>query len=170
MSDDPPDPPPAASGRLDLRAVGERQVVMTRSFAAPPSLVFAALTDAALLLRWLHGPPGWRMVDCEMDPVEGGRYRYVWHGPDGQTMTAEGTIRQIDPPKRLVTVERFDDDWTAGEVTSVFELAAHGAGTVLINTATYASRAARDAALASGMEHGMEASYAHLDRLLAGQV
>lgn len=81
-------------------------------------------------------------------------------------MTAKGVVRQIIRPTRLVTVELFDDNWTGGEVTAVFELTADGAGTLLTNTATYPSRADRDAALASGMERGVDASYTHLDRLL----
>lgn len=154
---------------LQVTAVGDRQVVMTRRFAAPRSLVFDALITPELLLRWMHGPEGWRMVSCEVDPTEGGRYRYVWRGPSGEHMTAEGVFREIVHPERFVTTELFDDNWTGGEVVSVFELTADDDMTVLTNTATYTSRAARDAALESGMEHGVEASYAHLDRLLANR-
>lgn len=157
---------PRPAGKLDIVGVGDRQIVMTRGFAAPPSLVFDALVMPSLLLQWMHGPAGWRMVDCDFDATEGGRYRYVWRGPNGQSMTAKGVVRQIIRPTRLVTVELFDDNWTGGEVTAVFELTADGAGTLITNTATYPSRADRDAALASGMERGVDASYTHLDRLL----
>ena len=155
------------TGKLDIAGVGDRQIVMTRSFGAPPSLVFDALVLPSLLLQWMHGPAGWRMVDCEFDATVGGRYRYDWRGPHGQSMTATGVVEQIIRPTRLVTVELFDDNWTGGEVTAVFELTADGAGTLLTNTATYPSRSDRDAALASGMERGVHASYTHLDRLLA---
>ena len=156
---------PAA--KLDVVGLGDRLIVMTRRFGAPPSLVFDALTTPSLLLQWMHGPAGWRMVDCDFDATEGGRYRYLWRGPNGQSMAAKGVVRQIIRPTRLVTVELFDDNWTGGEVTAVYELTADSAGTLLTNTATYPSRADRDAALASGMEGGVEAGYAHLDRLLA---
>jgi len=158
---------PHSAGQLDIAALGERLIVMTRAFAAPPSLVFDALVTPSLLLQWMHGPAGWRMVDCAFDAIEGGRYRYSWRGPDGQSMTAKGVVREIRRPTRLVTVELFDDNWTGGEVTAVTELTAAGAGTLLTNTGTYPSRADRDAALASGMERGVAASYTHLDRLLA---
>jgi len=153
-------------GQLEIVGVDERLIVMTRVFAAPPSLVFDALVTPSLLLQWMHGPAGWRMVDCAFDAIEGGRYRYSWRGPDGQSMTAKGVVREIRRPTRLVTVEQFDDNWTGGEVTAVTELSAAGAGTLLTNTGTYPSRADRDAALASGMERGVAASYTHLDRLL----
>lgn len=152
---------------LELHPQGDRQIVIRRRFAAPVPLVFDALVTPELLLRWLHGPAGWLLVECEFDATVGGRYRYLWHGPNGQTMAATGVIQEISPPDRLVTAERFDHNWTGGEVISVTELAADGRGTVLTNTGTYPSRSARDAALATGMKHGVDAGYAHLDRLLA---
>ncbi len=153
-------------GGLDIDALGERQIVMTRGFAAPPPLVFDALVQPALLLQWMHGPAGWHMVECEFDPVVGGRYRYRWHGPNGQSMAAKGVVREIVRPSRLVTAEVFDDNWTGGEVTAVYELTTDGSGTLLTTTATYPSRAARDGALDSGMKRGLAAGYHHLDRLL----
>ena len=157
------------AGKLDIVAVGERQIVMTRGFAARPALVFDALVVPSLLLQWLHGPAGWRLVECDFDATEGGRYRYLWRGPNGASMAAKGVVRQIIRPTRLVTVEIFDDNWTGGEVTAATELTVDGAGTLLTNTGTYPSRADRDAALASGMEHGVDASYTHLDHLLTDQ-
>ena len=160
---------PRTAGTLDIVAAGDRQIVMTRSFAAPPALVFDALVTPSLLLRWMHGPVGWRMVECDFDAIEGGRYRYLWRNEDGRSMAATGVVRHIIRPTRLVTAELFDDNWTGGEVTAVTELTTHADRTLLTNTASYPSRANRDAALASGMERGMAASYVHLDRLLAGQ-
>jgi len=157
------------AGKLEIVGVGDRQIVMTRGLAAPPSLVFDALVTPSLLLQWLHGPVGWRLVECDFDAIEGGRYRYLWRGPNGQSMAAKGVIRQIVRPTRLVTVEIFDDNWTGGEVTATTELTDDGAWTLLTNTGTYPSRTDRDAALASGMEHGVDASYTHLDHLLTDQ-
>lgn len=154
------------SPRLDVAAVGDRQIVMTRRFAAPPALVFDALVTPELLRRWMHGPDGWQMIGCEFEATMGGRYRYEWRGPAGERMAAEGVVHEILRPERLVVTECFDDDWTGGEVLSVFELVVEGAGTRLAHTATYVSEGARDEALASGMERGVEASYDHLDRLL----
>lgn len=154
-------------GHLELTASGECLIIIRRRFAAPPSLVFRALVTPALLLRWMHGPAGWLMVECEFEATVGGRYRYSWRGPEGRSMTAAGVVLEITPPSRLVTKEQFDDNWTGGEVVAVTELAADGGDTVLTNIATYPSRSARDAALASGMERGVQAGYAHLDRLIA---
>ncbi|WP_285115157.1 SRPBCC domain-containing protein [Leifsonia sp. fls2-241-R2A-40a] len=154
-------------GALDIRSVGERDIVLSRRFAARPALVFEALTTPELLLRWMHGPDGWRMVECEFEATVGGRYRYVWHGPGGRSMAAAGVVEQLAPPTRLVTVERFEDDWTGGDVTSVITLSGDVESTLLTATSTHVSRAARDTALASGMERGVEAGYVRLDGLLA---
>lgn len=154
------------SAALDIVEVGDRQVVMTRAFAAPPALVFDALVMPSLLLKWMHGPAGWRMVECDFDATVGGRYRYVWRGPNGQLMTAKGVVRQVIRPKRLVTVEPSGDDRIQGHVTVVSEVTADRGGTLLTITATYPSPSARNTALGSGMVRGMDASFAQLDHLL----
>ena len=67
-------------GTLRVTTPGDREIVLTRTFDAPRGRVFEALTDPALLPRWLAGPPGWSMVVCENDLKVGGRFRHVWRG------------------------------------------------------------------------------------------
>src|SRR5690349_11221865 len=50
----------------------EREIVMTRSFAAPRQLVWDCHTRPELIRRWMLGPPGWAMVLCEVDLRVGG--------------------------------------------------------------------------------------------------
>src|SRR4030095_17033026 len=70
------------TGTLQVKANADREIVMTRLFDAPRSLVFDAFTKPELLKRWLLGPPGWSMPVCEIDLRVGGSYRYVWRrGP-----------------------------------------------------------------------------------------
>jgi len=45
----------------------DREVVMTRDFAAPRRLVFEAWTSPMHLPHWLLGPSGWTMPVCEVD-------------------------------------------------------------------------------------------------------
>ncbi|MES2058634.1 MAG: ATPase, partial [Pseudomonadota bacterium] len=49
------------SHKLELTAQGDREIVITRMFDAPPHLVFDALTIPALLKRWFTGPDGWTL-------------------------------------------------------------------------------------------------------------
>jgi uncharacterized protein YndB with AHSA1/START domain len=146
----------------------DREIVMTRVFDAPRALVFEALTRPALLRCWLLGPPGWTLPVCEIDLKVGGALRFVWRGPDGTEMGMNGVYREVAPPERLVHTELFDTDWTGGEtlVTTVLREQA-GGGTTLTSTVLYSSREARDAALRTGMEQGVAASYDWLAELLA---
>ena len=66
-----------ATGKLTLKPQGDRELVMTRAFAAPPQAVFDAYTRPELLRRWLGQMPGWSWVTCEVDLRVGGRYRYA---------------------------------------------------------------------------------------------
>lgn len=154
---------------LDLAALGERELLMTRAFAAPRELVFACHTRPQLVRRWLLGPPGWTMPVCEIDARAGGPYRYEWRGPNGETMGASGVHHEVVAPERLVFTQLFDDDWTGGETLITIALRETGNATELAQTTLFATAAARAAALATGMAEGMESSFQKLDALLATQ-
>ena len=152
---------------LEIATPSDREVVITRDFDAPRELVFDCHVKPDLVRRWLTGPPGWTMPVCDIDLRVGGRYRYVWRGPNGEDMGMGGVFREIVRPERIVTNELFDEDWTGGEtlVTTVFT--EQGGRTRSTVTVLYASNQAREGALATGMADGMESSYQHLDELLA---
>ncbi len=125
-----------------------------------------AHTRAALVQRWLLGPPGWTMPVCEIDLRVGGKYRYVWQSAGGQRMGVAGTFKEIVRPSRIVMTQLFDEDWTGGQTIVLTELTEHGGKTTLTTTVRYASREARDGALKTGMTTGMEAGYERLEALL----
>lgn len=157
--------------KLKLNASGEREIVMTREFAAPRALVFEAYTKPQLVQIWLLGPPGWTMPVCEIDLRVGGRYRYVWRrDQDGQQMAVGGVYREVKAPERLVVTERFDDPWYPGEAVGTVVFTEKGGMTTLTGTLLYESRAARDGVLKSPMEGGVAYSYDLLERLLHEQV
>jgi uncharacterized protein YndB with AHSA1/START domain len=155
------------TGTLKLTTPSDREIVMTRVFDAPRSLVFDAMTKPELLQRWLSGPPGWSMVVCEVDLKVGGAYRYVWRGPDGTEMGMGGVHREIVRPERIVCTQLFDEDWTGGEALGTIVLTEGDGKTTLTNTVLYSSRQARDAVLKTPMEQGMAAGYDQLAELLA---
>ncbi|TWI05905.1 uncharacterized protein YndB with AHSA1/START domain [Luteimonas cucumeris] len=144
----------------------DREIRITRVFDAPRALVFDAFTKAELLKRWMSGPPGWTFEVCEIDLRVGGTYRYVWRGPDGSEMGMGGVHREIVVPERVVNTQRFDQDWTGGEAVGTLVLTEVEGRTISTNTVLYASKEARDGALASGMEHGMAMGYDRLETLL----
>jgi uncharacterized protein YndB with AHSA1/START domain len=156
------------TGALKVAARGDRELVMTRVFAAPRTLVFDAFTKPDLVQRWLLGPPGWSMPVCEIDLRVGGNYRYVWRADRaGTEMGMGGVYREIVVPERLVATERFDQSWYPGEAVGTIVLVEQGGRTTLTQTLLYDSRAARDVVVKSPMETGVAASYDRLAELLA---
>src|SRR3954451_7375190 len=103
------------SGKLNLTAPGEREIVITRTFNAPRTLVFDAFTKPELLKKWMIGPPGWTMPVCEIDLRVGGSIRYEWENSNGVKMGMSGVYREIVVPERLVATEKFDEPWYPGE-------------------------------------------------------
>src|SRR3990172_6633378 len=103
------------TGGLKITAATEREIVMTRVFAAPRQLVFDAHTKPELVKRWLLGPDGWSMPVCDIDLRVGGKYRYVWRRDrDGTEMGMGGVFREIVPPELIVATEKFDESWYPG--------------------------------------------------------
>jgi len=154
---------------LKVTTPHDREIVMTRDFDAPRGLVWDFMTQPPLLKRWLFGPSGWSLVDCEIDLKVGGVFRYLWHGPDEITMAMHGVFRELIRPERIVHTESFEFgcDAQAGEQVVTLVLTERGSGTTLRLSALYPSKEARDATIASGMEQGVAAGYDRLDGLLA---
>jgi uncharacterized protein YndB with AHSA1/START domain len=157
------------AGNLQVTTPSDREIVLTRAFDAPRSLVFEAMGKPELLKRWLLGPPGWSMVECENDLKVGGGFRHVWRRDDGTEMSMHGVYREVVPPERIVRTESFafGCDAQAGEQVARVVLTEHDGRTMLTLTVLYPSKEARDATIASGMERGVAASYDRLADLLA---
>src|SRR5262245_1455049 len=156
------------AGTLKVTARGDREIVMTRAFDAPRSLVFDAWTKPELLTRWLLGPPGWSMVVCEIDLRVGGAYRFVWRRDhDGHEMGMGGIYQEVVRPERLVATEKFDQAWYPGECLVSTVLIEQGGKTIVTSTGVYDSREIRDGVLKSPMASGVAASYDRLAELLA---
>jgi uncharacterized protein YndB with AHSA1/START domain len=153
---------------LKLTTRGDREIVLTRVFQSPRNLVFKAMTTLELTKRWLLGPPGWSMVNCEIDLKVGGAFRYEWCNSDGTRMGMHGVYREIVPYERIVNTESFDFgcESQSGEQITTTSLSEDHGQTTLRCVVLYASREARDATIASGMERGLAASYDRLATLL----
>jgi uncharacterized protein YndB with AHSA1/START domain len=153
-------------GALTVTTPTDREIVMTRVFKAPRSLVFEAMTTPELLRRWFVGPPGWSLVVCEVDFRVGGGYRYVWRKEDGTDIGMHGVYRQVAPPERIVQTEVFDQTWYPGDAIATLVLIEEGDKTLLTMTVLYDSQATRDAVLMTPMAEGMAAAYDNLADLL----
>lgn len=153
---------------LNVTTPSDLEIQITREFDAPRALVWETMSKPELLRRWISGPPGWEMTLCEEDPRAGGRFRWSWTGPEGAQMSMSGVYQEVSPPERCVRTEIFEIGCVpgGGEQLATLVLTERGGKTSLTITLRYASKEARDGALASGMEQGMAAGYDRLDEIL----
>ena len=152
-------------GLLEITTPSDREIAMTRVFDAPARLVFDAWTKPDLIKRWLGVRAGWTMAVCEVDLRVGGAYRFVWRGPD-MTMGMGGLYREVVPPTRLVSTEKFDESWYEGEAVDTMVLVEQAGKTTVTTTVRYVSRDVRDAVIKSGMASGVAEGYDKLAELL----
>ncbi len=143
----------------------DREIHIERVFDAPRDRVFAVYTDPELIPEW-WGPRGTTTEVVEMDARTGGDWRFVSHGSDGSQTGFRGTYREVSPPERIV--QTFEWDGMPGYVsveTAVFEDL--GDRTKVTTTSLFYTTEERDGMLGSGMEGGLNETYARLDELLA---
>ena len=151
--------------KLVLETEGEKVVVVRRRFEASPEEVYRAHVDPALVQQWMLGPEGWTMPVCITEPRPGGKIRYEWSNGKGGGFYLTGEFIELEPPRRIVHVERIHmpDPTPDNRIETTFT--AEGRGTLMVVRMSLPDAATRKAMLATGMEHGMEASYARLERL-----
>ena len=150
---------------LEIRTEGDTHVVVTRRFAAPPEAVYRAHVEPKLIQKWMLGPDGMTMPVCISEARPGGRIRFEWTGDQGGFYLT-GEYVELTPFSRIVHIERMHlpDPTPDNHVETTFE--PDGNGTLMTMRMTLPDAQTRAAMLATGMEHGMEASYARLERLL----
>ena len=152
--------------KMTLKTEGDRHVVVTRRFAAPPEAVYRAHVEPALIQRWMLGPEGWTMPVCINEARPGGKLRYEWSDGQGHGFHLTGEFIELVPFSRIVHVERMHlpEPCPDNHVETRFE--ADGDGTLMTMRMTLPDATVRAAMLSSGMEHGMEASYVRLEGML----
>ncbi len=101
---------------------------------------------------------------CEAKP--GGKIRYEWSNAKGRSFYLTGEFLELEPYSRIVHVERMflPEQTPDNHVETRFE--ANRGGTLMTMRMSLPDAATRAAMLATGMEHGMEASFARLEGLI----
>lgn len=147
---------------LKIETPTEREVTVTRKFAAPAQAIFDAMTRPEILKLW-YGQEGWSLVVCDVDLQVGGKWRFVSRLPNGKEIGQLGVYKEILPGKRLVNTENWED-WDAGEclVTTDFEELVDGT-TVLTSTTLFPAAEVRDFILKSGLEKSVSVFYNRLE-------
>jgi uncharacterized protein YndB with AHSA1/START domain len=147
-----------------VTTVGDRDLHIERIFNATPERVWRAFTEPDLLAQWWGRG---NQLDIERyEFVKGGHWRFVEHSDHGNH-GFEGRFREITPMQRISMT--FEWDGMPGyPVINTMELQDLGDGrTKLIATSQFFTPQERDGMVQSGMETGMNQSYAALDAVLA---
>jgi effector-binding domain-containing protein len=110
------------------------------------------------------------MVSCRCDARPGGTFRYEWSHDTRGSFHITGEFLALDPHKRIVHVERMflPVQTPDNHIETIFE--PRGRGTLMTMTMTLPDATARAEMLKTGMEHGMEASYARFEAEVAGTI
>jgi uncharacterized protein YndB with AHSA1/START domain len=142
----------------------DRTIQVERIFNATRERVWKAYTDPKLLAQWWGR--GNQLVIERYEFERGGHYRFVEHSDHG-VHGFEGRYREIKPMEKISMT--FEWDGMPGyPAVSTAEFVDLGDGrTKVVSTMQFYTPEERDGILQSGMEGGMNESYAALDALLA---
>jgi uncharacterized protein YndB with AHSA1/START domain len=154
---------PLAQNRTAIERKGDRELVVTRTFDAPRSMVFKAWSEADLFRRWWvpKGAP-MTLVACDMDVRTGGKYRLEF-GFGDETMAFYGKYLDVVPDSRIVWTN--DEGEEAGAVTTVtFE--DRDGKTLLTFHEIYPTKEALDEAM-NGSAAGLPQQLDQLEELLS---
>ena len=154
--------PTPTKHRTTVERKSDRELVVTRTFNAPPRIVFEAWTTLELFKRWwVPKSVGLTVLSFEADIRTGGTYRLVF-AHSGSEMAFYGKYLEVTPHSRIV--------WTNEE---------GGVDRESITTVTFEERAgktlqvlhelhpSKESLDASGAEDGMPESFDQLEELVA---
>lgn len=98
----------------------DTELVITRIFDAPRSLVFDAWTKPEHLEKWQMSPRGMTVTTEKSDIRPGGEYSVTMSAPDGSAHRLRGVYREVVPPSKLVFTHAWlDADGNLGKDTVV---------------------------------------------------
>jgi uncharacterized protein YndB with AHSA1/START domain len=106
-----------AQNRTSVERKGDRELVVTRTFDAPPSIVYRAWSQSELFRRWWmpKSVTGVSLVACDMDVRTGGKYRLEFGAGGSDTMVFYGKYLEVVPNERIVWT---NDEGEEGAVTT----------------------------------------------------
>jgi uncharacterized protein YndB with AHSA1/START domain len=152
------------TAKATITKPSDREIRIERIFNASRDRVWKALTDPKLVAQWWGR--GNKLVIERLEVKRGGHWRFVEHSDDGEH-GFEGRFAEVTPPERVV--QTFEWDGMPGHVAlETMTLEDLGDGrTKVVTTSLFHTTQDRDGMLQSGMEGGLNESYAALDRVLA---
>src|SRR5581483_7631959 len=119
----------------------DRELIITRDFAARRELVWEAWTDPRHFDQW-WGPSGFQTTTSQFEFKPGGVWRFNMRGPDGRDYPNVVTYLEIAQPGRMVYSHGDDENPEQFQTTVTFEQ--RGNVTTVTMRALFPTAAARD--------------------------
>ncbi|MQA00794.1 MAG: SRPBCC domain-containing protein [Dehalococcoidia bacterium] len=159
------------TGATSITQVGERELVVTRTFNAPRALVWKAWTEPERIKQW-WGPDGFTTIVPTIDVRPGGVWHYCMQSSEWGDAWGKATYREVVEPERLVYIDAFSDEagntaegMPVSEVTLTFE--EQDGRTLMTSRTLFASAEERQKVIEMGMEQGLSQTLDHLEEFLA---
>lgn len=147
----------------------KKELVLTRVFDAPRTLVFKMWIVPEYMARW-WGPKGFTNPVCQMDVRPGGSIRILMTGPDGSEYPMGGIFQEVLEPERLVFTAFKEDEEGLPQLevlNTVTFTEQEGKTTQTMKAVVVKARADAADAL-GGMDQGWKQSLDRLEELLRG--
>lgn len=149
----------------------ERELIITRTFDAPPQLMFEMWTKCEHLMNW-WGPKEWPMNKCNLDLREGGKWYYCMQGPNpGDEACGLGIYKEIRKHDKLVYEDYFTDK--DGNINKnmpgmliTVELHDDNGKTRQVSTSLFDTKEQLEQIVQMGVIEGMSSSMDRLDEYL----
>jgi uncharacterized protein YndB with AHSA1/START domain len=142
----------------------DREIVVFRSFDAPPETVFAAFTEREHVEQWWV-PRG--TITHEWNATPGGLWRYSMPGPDGASYPFRIKFIEISKPRRLVYDYGTDADEAPAPVRTTVTFEDEGGKTKVTLQLAFASAAEREETVKRGGAKGARMALDSLAEYLA---
>jgi uncharacterized protein YndB with AHSA1/START domain len=153
----------AVRNQLQLVQQGDLEIVARRSFAHPPERVWRAITDPALIPKWMETLDP--MDECQMDAHTGGSFRYEWKSAD-RAFFFSGRALLAEAPHHPTVIEYFNGETGSGTHVTT-DLCFDETSTRMTIVMRWQSTEPRATAVHGGMIDGYANVYGKLDSLLA---
>jgi uncharacterized protein YndB with AHSA1/START domain len=157
---------PDRHGSSVVEFPSELEIVTTREFDAPITLVFDVLTKPEHVRNWF-APFESEVTECSIDLRVGGSYHIVFVTEGGAECSFRGTYSEVEPPTRTVATWLFEG-WPDADAVESMELHETDGVTRLTIRLAFRDQAGRDHMTGSdGQEDSFNKLEDYLRSLLA---
>lgn len=113
--------------------LADDELLISRTFDAPASLVFAMWSDPEHMKNWM-GPESFECPVVEMDFRIGGAYRALIRSKEHGDNWFGGVYREIEPDRRLVFTFAWDNDGPSAGVETLVTITFRESGGKTVQT------------------------------------